>query len=191
MNPLLMPDFKAWLILLKGILLVGLSLGVCKLSYEGWKWAYRTWVSPLRDFITRVDTGLRDVKGLRTDVSRLAAITRAEAERSPSARAEFSNGSVLEFANAAFLRILGLAEEEAVGLGWLYALPASTRDAVQEQVESAAKDARVVRIHVVIQNSSTNGISAILSMFPLCSGLVDKDSGFWAYLDVIETPVTI
>lgn len=185
-----MPDFSAWLMLIKAIIVVGLSLGVFKLSYEGWKWAYRTWIYPLKEFIVRVDAGLREMKGIRTDVSRLAAITRAEAERSPSARAEFINGSILEFANAAFLRILGLGEDEAVGLGWLYAFPASTRDSVQEQVESAARDSRVVRIHVVIQTSHSNGISAILSMFPLCSGLVDKNSGFWAYLDVID-PVQI
>lgn len=137
-------------------------------------------------FLGRVETGLRDVTSLRSDVSRLAAITRAEAERSPSPRAEFGPDSALEFANEPFLKIIRLSQVEANGLGWLYALPPATRDSVREQILAAARDNRVVRIHIVVQTSQSDGQSAVLSMFPLCTGLSNNQTGFWAYLDVLH-----
>jgi hypothetical protein len=179
------PPFE-WTSIQQSMLMAGISLTVIAVASTGWVWFYRKAVVPAQTFFVDVRTGLRDVKLLRTDVGRLAAITRAEAERSPSPRAEFGAGAVLEFANEQFLRAIRLAREEAIGLGWLYAFPSSSREAIKDQIISAGEDKRVVRIHVVIQTNQSNGISAILSMFPLCTGLSDNQTGFWAYLDVLE-----
>lgn len=188
-------------------------LVVLFIVFSAWKWAYGQFLKPIHQFFedfTAINNRVQDMwQGwqpnggtsmadrlcrIESSVCRLTAIVSSEAEASPNPRVEFKLGGSLETANQAALRLLGMELNEARGLGWLQAITPLMQESVLEQLATAEKNRLPMRRHVVLQTNARqkegkDGVSALLSLFPLTDSHGEA-AGFWGVLERIESPLT-